>query len=191
MLPPPLLETPTPQRHLFLDRDGTLIRECHFLRDPGKIFFEYGAIDGLLLFQNAGYRLVIVSNQSGIARSLITYSELESITSRISELLGQENITIDSWHYCPHLPNQGCFCRKPSTALFQDADKLHPVDWHHSLMVGDKISDIEAGIALGLRPALVTTGYGLSNIEWAQQRGILIVSSLRQLAYEVLNEIIF
>lgn len=187
MSPSLLLTHPTPQRHLFLDRDGTLIQECHYLRDPSKVVLENGAVEGLRCFQSAGYRLVIISNQSGVSRSLITNTELESVTSRIIELLFQENIKIQSWHYCPHLPDQGCLCRKPSTELFQHANLLHPVDWNHSIMVGDKISDVESGLALGLLPALVTTGCGQSHIEWARERRILVVSSLHQLAEKVLG----
>ena len=187
MTTPPLQKNPNPQRHLFLDRDGTLIQESHYLRDPSNIVLENGAVEGLRLFQSAGYRLVIISNQSGISRSLITKSELESVTTRITELLLYEKIIIGSWHYCTHLPTHGCLCRKPSTALFQHANKLHPVDWHRSIMVGDKISDIEAGLALGLLPALVTTGYGPTNIKWAQERKVLIVDNLKHLANLVLN----
>lgn len=173
--------------HLFLDRDGTLIKEYNYLRDPDKVVLEDGVIEGLRLFIKNGYRLVVISNQSGIARSLITDSELDSITSKINKILAQEFISIGSWHYCPHLPTQGCSCRKPSTGLFLNANTLCPVDWANSVMVGDKCSDVQAGLALGLLSVLVTTGYGLRYVTWAQHEGIMVVHSLLDLANLLFN----
>lgn len=170
-----------PTRCLFLDRDGTLIKECHYLRDPALVVLENGVVEGLKIFQNLGYRLVVVSNQSGISRSLISTSELEAVNLRIAELLATERIIIASWHHCPHLPDQGCSCRKPATGLFLAADSMHPVDWQNSIMVGDKPSDIQAGLALGLFTALVTTGYGTRHVEWAQQSCIPVINSLLDL----------
>jgi len=179
------LESPTPRipkQCLFLDRDGTLIKEEHYLRDPSKVVLENGVVEGLRLFQNLGYRLVVISNQSGISRSLISTSELESVNKRIAELLEFECIRISSWHHCPHLPDQGCSCRKPATGLFLSADAIHPVDWDNSIMVGDKPSDIQAGMALGLFTALVTTGYGQNHEEWAHEMSVPVINSLLDLA---------
>ena len=91
MSPSLLLTHPTPQRHLFLDRDGTLIQECHYLRDPSKVVLENGAVEGLRCFQSAGYRLVIISNQSGVSRSLITNTELDDSHYLLLHLLLQSD----------------------------------------------------------------------------------------------------
>lgn len=173
-------QQPTP--HLFLDRDGTLIKEEHYLSEPSKVVLENGVIPALRIFQSAGYRLVIISNQSGIARSLISPCQLEAVNIRISELLLAESINISSWHYCPHLPNHGCSCRKPATGLFLAAHALHPVIWEKSIMVGDKVSDVQAGLAMHLFTALVTTGYGKNYVDWAAQRSVPVINSLLDLA---------
>lgn len=175
-----------PLPHLFLDRDGTLIHEEHYLRDPDKVVLEDGVVEGLKRFQSSGYRLVVVSNQSGLSRSLITPSELCAVNSRIATLLRLEGITIDSWHHCPHLPEHGCACRKPLTGMFLEAEAVYPVDWTKSIMVGDKSSDVDAGLALGVRSALVITGYGQRYVAWAKQRDVLVVTSLLDLATSIL-----
>ncbi|QPN59144.1 HAD family hydrolase [Synechococcus sp. CBW1002] len=168
--------------HLFLDRDGTLIREENYLRDPDLVVLENGAVDGLLRFAAIGYRLVVVSNQSGVGRGLITEEDVIAVNCRVRQLLAQQRVSISSWHHCSHRPDQGCNCRKPGRGLFEEAAKLHPVDWERSLMVGDKPSDVQAGLSLGMASALITTGYGGKHIEWAQQHGIPIVHSLDDMA---------
>ena len=168
--------------HLFLDRDGTLIREEHYLRDPSKVILEEGAAEGLRRFAAAGYRLVVVSNQSGVMRGLISEQDVTAVNSRVAELLADQRIQISSWHHCPHLPDDSCICRKPGPGLFHQAAFLHPVDWKRSLMVGDKPSDVQAGLSLGMLSALITTGYGSKHTEWAQRNCVEVVHSLIDLA---------
>lgn len=172
--------------HLFLDRDGTLIREERYLEDPAKVVLEFDAPEGLNRFLAAGYNLVVVSNQSGVGRGLITETDVLAVNTRVSELLADQGVHISSWHHCPHHPDAGCTCRKPGPGLFQQAAALHSVDWKHSLMVGDKPSDVEAGLRLGMLAALITTGYGSSHTHWAHEHRIPIVHSLNQLADQFL-----
>lgn len=167
--------------HLFLDRDGTLIREEHYLRDPACVVLEDGVLEGLKLFASSGYRLVVVSNQSGIGRGLITASDVAVVNTRIDELLVSSHITISSWHHCPHRPDEDCKCRKPGTALLKAAAALHPIDWQNSLIVGDKPSDVQAGISVGIGAALITSGYGSRHIEWALAHNVKIVNSIVEL----------
>jgi D-glycero-D-manno-heptose 1,7-bisphosphate phosphatase len=171
--------------HLFLDRDGTLIREVHYLRDPAKVVLEKSAVDGLLRFLAAGYRLVVVSNQSGVGRGLITEENVAAVNYRVSELLADQGVSISSWHHCPHRPDEGCTCRKPAPGLFQQAAVMHSVDWKRSLMVGDKPTDVQAGHYLGMLGVLITTGYGSKYIDWALSHGVLVVDSLDDLATRV------
>lgn len=175
--------SPLPEPHLFLDRDGTLIMEENYLSDPARVTLADGAVEGLHLFLSAGYRLVVVSNQSGVGRGFITEADVASINRRISELLLVQGLTISSWHHCPHRPEEGCICRKPAPGLLQQASALHLVDWHRSWLVGDKPSDVQAGLSFGMRTALVTTGYGSHHVAWAQSLGVPVVSSLKEMAY--------
>jgi len=174
------------EKHLFLDRDGTLIQEEHYLRDPLRVALESGAVDGLRRFADAGFRLVVVSNQSGVGRGLICEDDVHAINSCIADFLVEQGVIISSWHHCPHRPDDDCTCRKPGSGLFHQAALLHPVDWRRSLMVGDKPSDVQAGLTLGMFSALVTTGYGIKHIEWAHRNCVQVVHSLFELADLVL-----
>jgi len=168
--------------HLFLDRDGTIIREEHYLCDPNKVFLEEGVIDGLNLFQKLGYCLVVVSNQSGVGRGLITEQDVISVNQHLSHLLSLNNIYVASWHYCPHMPDQNCECRKPKTGMFIAWDAICPVDFKRSLIIGDKPSDVQAGLSLGMTSALVTTGYGHLHKDWASSQSVPIFDSLLDFA---------
>lgn len=172
----------SPQPHLFLDRDGTVIREEHYLRDPERVALETGAAEGMRRFAKAGFRLVIVSNQSGIGRGHLTEADLQAVNARLTQLLTAEGLTIASWHHCPHHPDQSCSCRKPGTQMFEQANALCPVDWVASVMVGDKPSDVDAGRALSMGAALVTTGHGGDHLDWAKAQTIPTVGSLVELA---------
>ena len=172
---------PFPKPHLFLDRDGTVIREVHYLSDPDKVVLEKGVAKGLQRFSSAGYRLVVVSNQSGVGRGLITEEDVAAVNGRVIDLLAAEGVYISSWHHCPHLPDDRCTCRKPGPAMFEAAATIHPVDWSQSVMVGDKPSDVQAGLSLSMKVALINTGYGSSYIDWALGMGVPVVSSMLEL----------
>lgn len=174
------------QKHLFLDRDGTLIREEHYLCDPAKVVLERNVVRGLRRFVRAGYRLVVVSNQSGVGRGFIAESDVLAVNAKVEQLLVKEKISISSWHYCIHTPSDQCECRKPAPGLFEQAEALYPVDWQRSLMVGDKPSDVQAGLTMGMSSYLVTTGYGANHIVWAESNNIQVVSSLSNLAESIL-----
>lgn len=180
--------SPAPAPHLFLDRDGTMIVEEHYLRDPAQVALETGVAAGLRRFVAAGYRPVVVSNQSGIGRGLLTEADLTAVNARTAELLTAEGLEIASWHHCPHHPDEACRCRKPGPGMFEAADALSPVDWAKSIMVGDKRADLEAGLALGMASALVLTGYGAKTADWAKAAGYPVVPSLTALADLILGE---
>lgn len=174
------------QKHLFLDRDGTLIREEHYLCDPAKVVLERNVVRGLRRFMHAGYRIVVVSNQSGVGRGFMTEEDVLAVNARVTQLLVEDQISISSWHYCIHSPSDQCACRKPAPGLFEQAAALHPVDWQSSLMVGDKPSDVQAGLTMGMHSYLVTTGYGLKYIDWAELNHVRVVSCLSSLAELIL-----
>jgi histidinol-phosphate phosphatase family protein len=142
---------------LFTDRDGTLIRDVHYLREPARVALIPGAVDFLRQFRDAGFALVVVTNQSGIARGLITVAEYEAVRARLDELLAAEGVTLDASLHCPHHPDHGgpCECRKPGTLLFEQARDGLGLDLASSLLVGDRWRDVAPAIRLGARGILV------------------------------------
>lgn len=133
---------------LLLDRDGTLIVDVGYPRDPAVVQPLPGAIDALRALQRR-YALVIISNQSGIARGRITQAEAAAVHARVIEVFAAGGVAFAGAYYCPHSPDEGCRCRKPAPGLMLDACRDLDVDLSSSVMLGDKPSDLDAGRAAG------------------------------------------
>lgn len=146
---------------LVVDRDGTLIEERHYLADPAGVQLLPGVVEGLRRFAASGYELAIVTNQSGIARGYFGEQELQAIHQELLRQLAAEGIAVRGIWHCPHHPQQGCQCRKPGPELLESALDHTGYRPEQCLVVGDKACDIELGRRLGVRTALVRTGYGL------------------------------
>ncbi len=146
-------------RALFLDRDGTLITDVGYPRDPALVEPLPGAIDALLELQRT-WQLVIISNQSGIARGLITDAEATAVHARVVEVFAQGGVRFAGSYYCPHAPDAGCRCRKPAPGLLLDAARDLGLDLAASVMVGDKPSDLDAGRAAGVADVMLFGGEG-------------------------------
>ncbi len=141
-------------RALFLDRDGTIIVDVGYPRDPAQVALLPGAAEALAaLAPHAA--LVIVSNQSGLARGLITPAEAAAVHARVALLLADAGVAVAGAFYCPHGPDDGCRCRKPAAGLLLDAAAAHDLDLAASIVVGDKPSDVAAGAAAGCRAGLL------------------------------------
>ena len=158
----------------FFDRDGVIIEEADYIHDPNLVKHCPFAADAIRAMRDAGRLVVIVSNQSGIARGYFTVDDLHAVDARMKELLANEGASIDGAYYCLHhkkgvVPEytRDCDCRKPKPGLFLQAAKELGIDLAESFMIGDKESDLEAGINAGCRGvALVRTGHGVhQNIE--------------------------
>jgi D-glycero-D-manno-heptose 1,7-bisphosphate phosphatase len=134
---------------VFLDRDGTLIVDVGYPRDPDEVRFLDGALDALRALRAAGFLLVVISNQSGIGRGVITPAEADSVHARFSQGLAEAGITLDGAKYCPHSPDEGCDCRKPKPGMLLEAADELGIDLSASFMVGDKAADVEAGQRAG------------------------------------------
>ena len=140
------------QKAVFFDRDGTLIVEKHYLKDPNLVELEPTTIDALLLLQKHGFLLFIVTNQSGIARGYFNTYAFLSTQNRLLEILRQAGVRITDFWYCPHLENGpiprfsiSCSCRKPKPGMLLEAISTYHLDPQLCWMIGDKFSDIEAG----------------------------------------------
>ena len=148
----------------FLDRDGTLIEDVGYGRDPEQVRLLPNAAGALRALRRAGFGLVVVGNQSGIGRGIISPSEASAVHARFLSELAREGISLDAVEYCPHAPWAGCECRKPSPALLHKAATELGVSLEASFMVGDKASDVEAGRRAGCRTILLAAG-GVSSVD--------------------------
>jgi D-glycero-D-manno-heptose 1,7-bisphosphate phosphatase len=148
------------KRFLLLDRDGTLIEECDYLSRPEQVRLIPGAGETLARFQSAGWGLVLVTNQSGIARGYFTTADVDLVHQRLQDLLTDYGVQLDGIYVCPHGPSDGCDCRKPRTGLVDQAKAQLGFDPSNCVVVGDKSADIELGRAVGAKTVLVRTGYG-------------------------------
>lgn len=142
-----------PGRALLLDRDGTLIVDTGYPRDPALVEPLDGAIAALRDLQHR-FALVIISNQSGIGRGLIREHEARAVHDRVIELFAQGGVRFAGAYYCPHAPSASCACRKPAPGLLLDAAAELGFDLAASVMVGDKPTDVAAGVAAGCRHAI-------------------------------------
>ena len=172
------------QRTVFLDRDGTLNEDVDYLSrvDDLQIFpFTQSA---LKLLKDAGFLLVVVTNQSGIGRGLYDESDLNSIHGEMQNRLDH---IIDAFYHCPHLPNAGCSCRKPGLGMIEQANQAFDIDVENSWMIGDKALDIETGFAAGMMTALVRTGYGLYHETRLKQKPELIAENVLEAAERIVK----
>jgi lipopolysaccharide heptosyltransferase II len=152
----------------FLDRDGTIIEDLGYLGDPERIQFIPGAQDALRALQASGYRLIVVTNQAGVARGLITEADVRRVNRRLQALLADAGIALDGIYYCPHHPDAGpseyrqpCASRKPGPGMIEQARKDFELDLGRSVIIGDHSSDAETARHFpGMRSVLVLTGHG-------------------------------
>lgn len=152
---------------IFLDRDGVLNKEVNYLSDPKDFQLLDGIIEALKIFKKKGYLLIIVTNQSGIAKGYFTEETLTAIHYKMEKILKNHEIFLDDIIYCPHHPKftGECDCRKPKPGMIFQARDKHNIDLDKSFMVGDTLKDIEAGKNAGCKTVLVLTGYGLKEQE--------------------------
>lgn len=140
-----------PDRAVFLDRDGVLIADKGYISRPEDVEILPGVRDALLKLQAAGWRLVVVTNQSGIGRGLFSVEDYERVTARMCELI---QVEFGGIFFCPHVPEDGCKCRKPKPGMLQAAAQALSIDLAQSVMIGDRWTDVEAGTAAGCRLSL-------------------------------------
>lgn len=145
---------------VFLDRDGTLNVEKEYVFRYEDWEWIPGAVSGLKKILSLGFRLVVVSNQSGVARGYYKVSDVQILHNRVANELETEGVHLSGFYFCPHGPADGCECRKPKPGMILQAGRELGIDLSRSFMVGDKLIDVEAGRAAGVRPILVGTGYG-------------------------------
>jgi len=178
---------------VFFDKDGTLVRDVPYNVDPQRIELMPGAGEGAAQLAAAGYAIVVVSNQSGIARGLFPEHALEQVGQRLRELLADYYVPLAGFYYCPHHP-QGvvteytvnCECRKPLPGMILQAARDLSLDLSRSWMVGDILDDVEAGHRAGCQAALIDNGH---ETEWcwnSRRRPDLVAVDLAVAAQHIL-----
>ncbi|WP_045214654.1 D-glycero-alpha-D-manno-heptose-1,7-bisphosphate 7-phosphatase [Desulfonatronovibrio magnus] len=147
--------------NIFLDRDGTIIEDKHYLCSPEKISFIPGALQILRSMVEHGLKIFLVTNQSGIGRQYFTEFQYFEVHNQLLNLLKQYGIELTGSTYCPHRPDDNCPCRKPETGMWTALAEKHKLDCEQSIIIGDKVSDIDMGYNAGFKSGiLVLTGHG-------------------------------
>jgi D-glycero-D-manno-heptose 1,7-bisphosphate phosphatase len=172
------------QKTVFMDRDGTLIEEVNFLsRLEDLRFFPFTA-EAIRLLKENGFLIIVITNQSGIGRKIFEESAMHQVHEKIQEELSDK---LDEFYFCPHLPGEGCACRKPNLGMIETACEHFQVDLENSWMIGDKVIDIETGFNAEIKTALVLTGYGRRALETLERKPDVIAENL----LEAVKKIIF
>ncbi len=164
-------------RAIFIDRDGTINVDKDYLSDPDGLEFIEDSPEAIALANSLGLKVIIISNQSGVARGILTAEQVEAVNNRLVEMLNQRGAAVDAIYYCPHYPNSGgvqCTCRKRDIGMLLRAKAEFAIDLSQSFVVGDKWSDIKCGENAGAFTSLVLTGYGRSDYQRCIDAGIKI-----------------
>lgn len=155
------------RKAVFLDRDGTIIREANYLSDPNEVELLDGAAKGIQALSEAGYLIIVTTNQSGVARGYFDEETVHAVNDRMRVMLKDEGAKVDAVYYCPHHTKgdvehyrKECNCRKPMPGMIEQAIGEHHIDPYQSWVVGDKEADVVFGKNKDCRTVLVLTGYG-------------------------------
>jgi D-glycero-D-manno-heptose 1,7-bisphosphate phosphatase len=169
------------RRAVFFDRDGTLNEEIGYVGDPSRIRLLPGAPEAVGAVNRAGFDAIVVTNQSGIARGLLTVDAVQSVNQRVLELLELHGSQVDAVYYCPHHPEGTveayralCDCRKPAPGMLRQAAKDRGLTLDASYVIGDKACDVGLAVAVGAKGILVKTGYGNSEVAKIRERGYTV-----------------
>lgn len=172
------------RRAVFLDRDGTINVEKNYLHRIEDFEFIPGVPEAIARLNRAGFLVIVVTNQAGVARGYYDLEAVHALHAHIDTLLASAGALVDAWYVCPHHPEEGigeyrcdCHCRKPMPGMLLDAAERHAIDLPVSFMVGDKLADVNAALAAGCTPLLVRTGYGAGS-ESQLPAGIQVVDDL-------------
>lgn len=175
----------------FLDRDGTLIFDRNYLSSPEQVkLYSYSA-ESINKLRKAGFKIIIVTNQSGIARGMFNENDLKKVNKKFTDLLKQQGAKIDALYFCPHVDKDNCDCRKPKTGMVLQAAKEHNIDLEKSYTVGDSIRDYQLGYNSGGKGILILTGHGKEQqkkIKSQKIKPLAVCATLKQAANLIIKD---
>jgi D-glycero-D-manno-heptose 1,7-bisphosphate phosphatase len=169
-----------PPRPVILDRDGTIVIDRHYLDDPAQLCFLPGAAEGLRTLSENGHCIIVVTNQSGVARGRFTLERMHEVNERLMQMAAEAGARIDAIYSCPHEPASDCDCRKPKTKLVWEAARQFAFDPASSVVIGDKSTDVELGRRLQAITLLVSADGRAADEEWVEPD--YIIRDLREAA---------
>jgi len=186
------------EKAVFLDRDGTIIEQMGYINHFSRIKIFPFAFQAIRLFRKANFKIIVVTNQAGVAKGYLTESMLKEMHERMLAEFERQGAKIDRLYYCPHHPREGkgnykkdCQCRKPKTGMIDKAVQEFNIDPNKSIVIGDRDSDMEMAHRAGIRSAFVLTGYGVG--EYVIHKGALpvkptfIFNDILQAAQTIIN----
>ncbi|MGH7604048.1 MAG: D-glycero-alpha-D-manno-heptose-1,7-bisphosphate 7-phosphatase [Gemmatimonadaceae bacterium] len=168
---------------VFLDRDGTVMEDAHYIKSPARVKLLPGAAEAVRKLNDANILVIVVTNQSGIGRGLITVGDYEAVRNRFHELLSEHGARVDASYYCPERPDQpnASGCRKPATKMFEEAIRDFKIDPDKAAYVGDRWRDVVASVKLGGRAMMIDSPMTThDDRRQARENGIGVVASLRE-----------
>lgn len=172
------------RKAVFLDRDGTLIEEVNFLSRVEDLAVFPFTREALTRLKDAGFLIVVVTNQSGIGRRIYDEDAMHAIHA---EMQSQLDGMIDGFYFCPHLPGDACNCRKPGLGMIESAMSDFPIDLKESWIIGDKKIDVETGGVAGMRSAMVMTGYGSTHYKTLDSEPDITAENLLEAVKAILS----
>ncbi len=166
------------RKAIFLDRDGTICEDVNYLSRVEDLRLFPFAAKAIKLLNDNGFLVILVTNQSGIARGFFNEETLRKIHKKLEHELKKSGAKLDAIYFCPHKADDKCFCRKPETGMLEQAARDFSIDPENSWMIGDKAIDVAAGFNAKMKTALVLTGYGKSEVDKLENKTDLITENL-------------
>jgi len=176
----------TPNRYVLLDRDGVINEDSdQFIKSPDEWRPIPGSLEAIALLHAKGFKVAVITNQSGIARGLFDLAMLDKIHQKMLRLVAENGGSIEAVYFCPHGPESACDCRKPKPGLLKTFAAEHQVDLHDAVLIGDSLRDIQAAEAAGARAILVKTGKGLKTLNTHPDLKIPVFDNLYDAAHSL------
>ena len=169
------------QKAVFLDRDGTICEDVNYLSRPEDLRLFPFTAEAVKLLNDKGFLVILITNQSGIARGFFDEKVLHQIHAKLKEELTKSNAKLDAIYFCPHSSSDNCDCRKPKTGMIEMAKQDFSLSLENSWIIGDKAIDVETGFNAQIKTALVLTGYGQTEAEKLKKKPDLTAENLLQI----------
>jgi len=174
---------------VFLDRDGTINVDTGYIAGPEELRLIEGSAAGLKALNDNGVKVVVITNQSGVARGFYGRKDVDAVNRRLAALLKKRGASFDALYYCPHHPDDSCECRKPGAALIRRAAKEHGIDPSISYVVGDRASDIELAAKIGAKGVLIKTGPWQEELEKLSSTPALVTKDLLRASRWIIDDL--